>query len=157
MWLANGQSGTSTSNSTTLMVMGPINETAVFYAGLQISSGANGHVNYNYGNVSGTVAAGASSTIYVPPGSTVSLNALSDSAFYTSAGWSGLNQSSSASTQNFAVSAPTTVGASYTLNVVPIAIVAVLLVAVVAGVAVVIVRRGGSKQFIDSAGHGWKW
>ncbi len=156
-WESNGQATPATSNSTTLMVTGPINETAVFWAGLQISSRANGHVNYNYGNVSGTVPASSSATLYLPPGTEVSLSALPDSAFYSSAAWSGDNQSSSASTQNFAVSAPATIGATYTLNVISIAIVAVVLVGVVAAVAVIIAKRGGSKQFVDSSGHGWKW
>ena len=157
MWQSSAQAGVNTSNSTSLMVLGPVNETAIFYPGLQISSGANGHVNYDYGNVSGTVPAGSSATIYVPPGTPVSLTALPDSTFYSSSGWSGVNQSSSAGIQNFAVSAPTILAASYSFNVLSVAIVAVILVGVIAAVAVVIVRRSGSRDFVDSAGHGWKW
>jgi hypothetical protein len=156
MWATNGQFS-SNGNSTTFQVNGPTNETAMFSAGLIINSAANGHVDYNYGTTSGTVASSSSDTVYVSPGTNVLLNASPDSAFYSAGDWSIGNDSSTSSSKNIVVSAPTTVGASFGFNIGLIGIIAGVLVGIVVAVAVLIVRRGGSNQLSDNTGHGWKW
>ena len=49
--------GSANISSGAITVDTPLNETAVFYAEMVISSPSNGDITYNYGSVQGTVAA----------------------------------------------------------------------------------------------------
>jgi len=156
MW--NGAGGQINSSSTKIIVTGPMNITAEFYAMLSINSGSSGHVTYYYGSNSGTVSAGSMDMLYVPPGTNVSMSASSDSPFYTAGSWSTGNESSGSSSPFiFTVSSPMTVGASFDLNFTMIALIGAVAVGLIAAVAFLAIRRGGGKQFTDGSSHTWKW
>jgi len=73
----------------TLTVLGPANETAIFFPGLTIVSGNQGSVGYSYGTIGGTVRAGANATIYPPPGRNVTLTAMPATVSIKFVGWTG--------------------------------------------------------------------
>jgi hypothetical protein len=73
----------------TLTVLGPANETAIFFPGLTIVSGDQGSVGYSYGTINGTVLAGSNATIYPPPGRNVTLTAMPATVSIKFDGWTG--------------------------------------------------------------------
>ena len=126
----------SNSSSVAFPVSAPMNATANFYAGVDISTGPNGEVTYTYGTTTGTLGADSSRTIYVPPGTNVSFHASpsSPSFLYALSGWTVAgNGSIGASSPSISldVSSPTTVVASFTYNYTNLAIIAAVLVALV--------------------------
>lgn len=156
MW--SGLGGTSNQSSTNIQVTGPVNETAIFYAELQISPSSNGHVSYSFGSNSGTASAGSTTTLYVQPGTNVSLSAASDSFLYSTGSWSGQNSSSSSADQlDLSVTGPTSIEVSFALNTVVIALIAAIAVGAGGSVVFLLVRRGGGRDFGDGASHSWKW
>ena len=119
-----------------LQANGPIVENATFYPGLEITSGANGGVSYNYGSQSGTVAAGTSQTVYAPIGTVFSLNANPSSLFFKSDGWSP-SAAGPSGMATVRLGGPSSINASFSLNVVDLggivgAVVAVAVVGVYA-------------------------
>src|SRR5207253_1087395 len=62
-----------TQASPTVIVTGSFSETAILYAGLTIVAGGGGSVSYTYTGGAGTIPAGSSHTVYVRPGTNVSL------------------------------------------------------------------------------------
>jgi len=127
-----------------VIVTGSFSETAILYAGLTIVAGGGGSVSYTYTGGAGTIPAGSSHTIYVPPGTNVSL-VESPSTAYEFTGWSGVatgNQSSIRVT----VTEPVQVTASFSLTTTAAfalysAVGAVILIALLLAVAVVRRRR----------------
>ena len=73
----------------TLTVLGPANETAIFFPGLTIVTSDQGSVGYSYGTISGTVPAGSNATIYPPPGRNVTLTAMPATVSIKFEGWTG--------------------------------------------------------------------
>jgi len=156
MW--NGVEGQLNSSNTKIVVTGPLNITAEFYAMLSVNSGSSGHVTYNYGSNSGTISAGSTEMLYVPPGTNVSMSASSDSPFYSAGSWSSGNQSSESSSPFIVtISSPMTVGVTFDLNFTIIALIGAVAVGLIAAVAFLMIRRGGGKQFTDGSSHTWKW
>ncbi|MDA4115300.1 MAG: hypothetical protein OK442_01940 [Thaumarchaeota archaeon] len=70
-------------------VTGPLNESATFYPQLVISADGGTNVAYSYGSNSGTVQAGTTRTLYVPPSTNVTLRATPSLFFYSFASWQG--------------------------------------------------------------------
>jgi len=73
----------------TLAVLGPANETAIFFPGLTMITNDQGSVAYSYGTISGTVPAGSNATIYPPPGRNVTLTAMPATVSIKFDGWTG--------------------------------------------------------------------
>ena len=92
---------TGPQNNESVPLTSPVNETAIFYAGLMINSGPNGSVEYNYGNLSGTqsgiIQPGSNRTIFVLPNTVVNLTESPSSVVYIFHGWSGSTKANSIS------------------------------------------------------------
>ncbi|HYM40591.1 MAG TPA: hypothetical protein VEY12_10725 [Thermoplasmata archaeon] len=130
-----GDDASGTALTATLLVLRPMNVTAMFEAGLTITAGDGGSVAYAYGSVSGTVPAGTSATIYVPVGTSVTLTGSPSSWVQAFRGWSGASSETAAST-TVLVSAPGVVTGTFGVNLlvvdgVPFVVVVIALVAVV--------------------------
>lgn len=133
---ASSSAPVSTNATLSLLVAGPVNDTAVFYPGLTITSESDVSVSYSYPSgitsggaiVKGTVPAGESAVVYVPPAG-VQLSASSSSFLYSFRGWSGASSSGSPSI-SLVVNGPASIGVRSDLNYVDIGIIlaAVLLV-----------------------------
>lgn len=139
-WVGEGTGAyTGGANSTVLTVSAPIVETASFYPRLDIVASGAGSVEYSFGTTKGTVSSGSTTTLFVPPGTQVTLTAL-PSVFQALSGWAG---SSGASGDTITVSpvSPVRVTASFSPNIVELGGVAALAVVVVAVVAVALRRR----------------
>ena len=157
-WSGGGQVTNST-GSELLLLNGPANETAVFYAPIVLSASANGQISYSTNATSGMVGAGSSETIFVAPGTSISLSATSSSMLYSFGGWSisGNNASSSSPSFTVDISGPASVGASFSLSFTIIALLACASIAVVATVGILVSRGGKAKEFLESSAHNWKW
>ncbi len=156
MWT--GESGTFNQSSTGLLVTSPLNETAIFYVSLAISPASGGQVSYAYGSTSGMVSGGSTTTMYLPPGTNVSLSAGSDSTFYSPGSWS-VGNGSSPSSGSFALSveSPTSVSVSFNLNLTVIALIGLAIAGVLGSVVFVVLRRGGGRDMGGGVSHTWKW
>jgi hypothetical protein len=118
-WTGSGPGSYSGSaTSTSLEVEGPINETAVFYPGLNLSVESGGSVTYSYGSTLGRASAGQQ-VLYVPPGTNIALVANPSSAFYSFGGWA-VSHASAMPTLVIVVNAPTTTEATFSYNLVTI-------------------------------------
>lgn len=144
---SNGQTG-STGDALSIPVNSPINDTAVFYAGLTISAAPGVSVSYSYpsgtsnGAVGqGNVQAGTSAVVYVPS-IQVQLVAGTPSFPYSFAGWSGASTLSSPSI-SLAISGPASIGAKSTYNYLDIGIILAALIALIAVIAALSGRRSG--------------
>ena len=73
----------------TLSVLGPANETAIFFPGLTITTSGQGSVQYVYGKINGSVPADSTDTIYPPPGRNVTLTAVPVTVSIMFDGWTG--------------------------------------------------------------------
>ena len=89
-WSGSGADAyTGTSPTLDVKVTGPLNESATFYPQLVISADGGTNVAYSYGSDTGTVQAGTTKTLYVPPSTNVTLRA-TPSLFVDSFGsWQG--------------------------------------------------------------------
>lgn len=141
-WTGEGVGSYTGSNPAEEVSMGSaINETAVFYAGLALTSGAGGSVQYRYGQLNGSVPAGGNETLYVAPGTVVNLTSTPATVAYTFAGWSG-KLAGTAQNATLTVTAPTRVSASFGLDYTDIgAFYIVTIVVTVLAVYVFVVRR----------------
>jgi hypothetical protein len=89
MWNGSGAGAYSgTSPTLEVAVDAPINEKANFYVQLSIAADSGTSVAFSYGSQAGTVQAGTTQTIYVPPSARVTLRA-NPSVFYSFATWQG--------------------------------------------------------------------
>ena len=80
---------TGTSPSVSVVVTGPLSENATFYVQLAIAADGGTNVAYSYSSGSGTVHAGTTKTLYVPPSSNVTLRASPSLFVYSFASWQG--------------------------------------------------------------------
>ncbi len=145
-WAGTGTGAYSGSNAIGSITMNaPISETAAYYPGLTIVAGQGGSVVYSYGTVAGTVGAGSSVTIFVPPGTTVTLSATPSSFVDAFGSWTGAAPaaSSGASVQ---VSGPAVVSASFGLNLVFVGGLLAVILVVVAAVALLVFARRRKKD-----------
>lgn len=70
-------------------VTGPLSENATFYPGLVITTDAGTNVAFSYGSTTGTVQAGTTKTLYVPPSTNVTLRATPSLFIYSFASLQG--------------------------------------------------------------------
>ena len=119
---------------------GASNETAVFYPGVTISTEGPSSVSYRGGGVSGTVPAGAEEVVYVPPGTSLSLEGSSAPPWTGFSGWSGAVDATSSGAV-VVVSRPLAVTARSAYDVPGIAGSVLLLGAAAWGVAAALRRR----------------
>jgi hypothetical protein len=132
-WTGAGQgSAQGSSAALFLLVDGPANETATFYPGVTVTSNGPVSLAYSDGSNSGTISAGTSAVIYVPPNSTMSLKESSTPFFYSFSGWSGAS-SASESSISLAVSGPESLTADSSYNYAAIAIVVAAVVLITLG------------------------
>jgi Divergent InlB B-repeat domain len=126
-------------NTTTIKIQSPINETAIFFPGLTISTAGGGSVTYSYESPGGNVQ-GSSRTIYVPIGTSVLLTSEPDSFLSKLDYWTGPTSGNTSQT-SVKVSSPTMIGAQFGYNFLSIG----GIIAAIAGSAsagAVLVRRG---------------
>ena len=144
-WTGSGVGSYSgNTNSTTINVQAPITENATFYVGLTISTPSDGSVSYSYGN-SSSIQVSAQAEVYVPLGTSVTLNANPSSFLYKLNSWGGAATGSAPQTKVM-VDSPLTVEVQFGYNFVNIgAIIAVIIIAVI-GIAVVMKRRKSSRK-----------
>jgi len=145
-WSGSGEGAYSGQlNQTSVHVNGPITEGATFYPGLVITSGGNGAVGYSIGAHTGTVQAGGPLTIYAPAGTIVDLSATPSSLLFQFSAWtpSSLGNSGQASV---VLQSPTSVAATFSLNLLTIGGIIAAIVAV-ASVSVVALRRRAARYF----------
>ncbi len=130
----------------------PMNVTALFYPGLTISSGPDVSVFYSYPSVTstamvnGTISAGQSQLVYVPPAG-VQLSAAASSFLYAFKGWSGASTSSNPSI-TLSITGPSSIAASTTYNYLDLLIVAGVVLFVV--LVLVAAATRGSKKTVGS-------
>jgi hypothetical protein len=88
-WNGSG-TGAYTGTSTTIdvAVNAPLSEKATFYVQLSIAADSGTSVAFSYGPEVGTVQAGTTKTVFIPPSATVTLRA-NPSVFYSFASWQG--------------------------------------------------------------------
>ena len=82
-----GALGCNFSPTIDITVTGPLNENATFYPQFIISAGRGANIAFSYGSQAGTVQAGTSKTLYVPPSSNVTLRATPASFLYSFGSW----------------------------------------------------------------------
>jgi len=70
-------------------VTGPLSENATFYPQLAISADGGTDIAYSFGSSTGTVQAGTTKTLYVPPSTNVTLRATPSLFVYSFASWRG--------------------------------------------------------------------
>jgi len=134
-WSGTGLASYSGSQSgETTHLTSPVNETAIFYAGVVIISGPNGFIDYDYGNQSGTqsgiVQASSNSTIFVLPNTDVNFTESPSSVTYVFHGWSGDAKGNNVSTLLDVIS-PKSVSASFGLDYTDIAVFIIVTSAVI--------------------------
>ncbi|HVC26822.1 MAG TPA: hypothetical protein VND40_01550 [Nitrososphaerales archaeon] len=133
-----------------LTVLGPANETAIFFPGLTITADDQGSVAYSYGTISGTIPAGSNATIYPPLGRNVTLIAMPKTVSIKFQGWTGgvvgrqLPSSLQYDLQAWvSIESPNVVHASFATDYVDIRTFAVASIGVfIAASFVFIIRRG---------------
>ncbi len=86
---AGGAVGCNFSPTINITVAGPFSENATFYPELTVSAGGGTNVDFSYGSQTGTVLAGTTKTLYVPPSSNVTLRATPSVFIYSFASWQG--------------------------------------------------------------------
>ena len=90
MWSGSGVGAyTGTNPAIDVTVAGPLSENATFYAQLTISADGGTNIAFSYGSETGTVQAGTTKTLYVPPSSNVTLRASPSIFVYSFASWQG--------------------------------------------------------------------
>jgi hypothetical protein len=133
-----------------LTVLGPANETAIFFPGLTIITGSQGSVSYSFGTINGTVPSNSNATVYPPPGRNVTLTAMPATVSIKFEGWTGPvvgTQLPSALAHNLrvpvAIESPGVVHATFSTDYTDIRTFALASLGIFAGACFVfIVRRG---------------
>jgi len=115
-WVGEGDGSFSGSETNAaVQVNSPIKERAVFYPGVLLSASGGGSVQYAYDQNSGTIESGDSTTLYVPPDTTVSVSASPSSFIYSFNKWTGASTASS-SQSSIIVASPVTLTAGFGPN-----------------------------------------
>ena len=141
-WTGSGAGAyTGTSPSVNATVTGPLSENATFYPQLAISADGGTDVAYSYGSISGTVLAGTTKTLYVPPSTNVTLRATPSLFVYSFGSWqgAGLAKATKASLA-LVVASPTAVTGTSSLSY-PVVLGAAVVAAVVIILAVSLLAR----------------
>ncbi len=140
-WNGSGAGSYSGTDSSVLVtVESPIAENANFYAGLTISATNGGLVSYTYGSASGTIPEGESRSIFVPPGTNVSLTALPSSFLYAFTAWGGAI-STNVDKISVTVTSPLSMHANYSYNYFSIGLIIVAVLGLVVTVTFAARRR----------------
>ncbi len=114
-WIGSGNGSYSgTSSTAPVRLDAPVTETAVFYVGVTLTASSGGSLQYAYGGTSGWVPAGTAQTLYVTPGTSLTVTA-APSWFYQLDGWGGASPGSGTAVVLVA-NAPQAVSASFGLN-----------------------------------------
>ncbi len=110
-WIGSGSGAYSgTASAAPVALDGPVTETAVFDVGITLTASSGGSLEYAYGGTNGWVPAGSSATLFLTPGTNVTVHA-APTLFYQLDGWSGAT--GSASTVVLTADAPQTLSASF--------------------------------------------
>ena len=75
-------------SSVSIALNSPTQETAIFYIGIVFDTTDGGSIAYNYGGHAGSVPPNSKTTIYIPPGTIISIAANPTFFVYKFAGWS---------------------------------------------------------------------
>jgi hypothetical protein len=150
-WSGSGASAyTGTSPTTDVTVTGPLTENATFYVGLAISADAGTNVTYSYGSQSGTVQAGTTKTLYVPPSSSVTLRASPSLFVYSFSSWKGASLSSAKKPSlAVVVDSPTAVTGTSSPNY-PVVLGAAIITAVILILAISLWTRNRRRRSYDA-------
>ena len=141
-WQGSGSDSVSGSQPHLSLTVGPgapSTEIAAFYPGVTIHASGPSSVSYKDGSISGTVSAGGTEEVPVPPGSVLSLTGSSIPLWTSFSGWRGASNSTSQSI-TIQVSSPVTLNASSGYYIPGIAGL-ILVLAAVAGAATTFWRR----------------
>jgi hypothetical protein len=140
-WIGSGENPYSgQDNSTSVIVNGPITETATFYPGLTIASTIGGSIFNASDPTSQVLPEGGSRTVYVPPGSSVSLLAKPSSFLYVFSEWSGA-VSEKTNQISIVVDSPTSLQASYSYNYVNIGLIGSVIIGGIIATTITIMKR----------------
>ena len=118
----------------------PANETAVFYPGVSVDAAGPSSVSYSDGSVSGMVAGGSTTEVYVPPSSTLKLSGSSIPFLTGFTGWNGASNSTSTAV-SILVSGPVAISGVSSYDYLGIGAFAVLVALIVAATFVLVRRR----------------
>ena len=126
-WVGEGNGSFSGSETNAaVQVDSPIMESAVFYPGLLLSASGGGSMQYAYDQNAGTIKSGDSTTLYVPPGTTISVSASPSSFIYSFNSWMGASTAGS-SQSSITVASPVTLNAGFGLNFLNLGAIAALI------------------------------
>jgi len=108
---------TGTSPSVSVVVTGPLSENATFYVKLAVAADSGTNIAFSYSTGAGTVQAGTTKTLYVPPSSSVTLRAAPSLFVYSFASWKVMGAiSSTKPSLALVVDSPSTVTGASTYN-----------------------------------------
>jgi hypothetical protein len=141
-WRGNGSGSYSGDNQVTLItISSSVREQGVFYPGLTITAPpAGGSVQYSFASTVGSVDAGRTVTVYVEPGTSISLTANPSTMFYSFDKWSGSTNGSSTHT-SISVNSPSSLSASFGYNLETIGGIMVVVVIGAALASLMLLRR----------------
>ncbi|HUI00428.1 MAG TPA: hypothetical protein VLX56_02220 [Nitrososphaerales archaeon] len=138
-WVGSGAGAYSGTNSSVyLRFSGPLNESAVFYVQLSISADAKTNVAYSSPSGSGTVHAGSTQVVYVPPSANVTLQATPSLFLYSFGSWQG--GPASKPTTSVVVDSPSAVSATSSYSYLVLASMGTLVLGIVAALVSVLAR-----------------
>jgi hypothetical protein len=160
-WKFEGWNGTvgpsqlagGTNPALSLLVTAPVDAVATFYPGLVVTTPASISVSYSAqtsatGETTGTVGAGTTETIYVPPSSHVTLTAVPSSPLYSFNGWTGNLPRSS--TVSFVLSQPAVLGVASGVDYLVVTAIILVLVVIAALVTAALLSRRTAPRGQDS-------
>jgi hypothetical protein len=150
-WSGSGPNAyTGTTPTLDVTVTGPLIENATFYPGLAISADLGTNVAYSFGSQSGTVPAGTTKTLYVPPSSNVTLRASPSLFVYSFASWKGAGLSSETKPSlAVVVDSPTEVTGTSSPNY-PVVLGAAIIAAVILILAISLWTRNRRRRSYDA-------
>jgi len=131
----------------TIVVGSPMNETGEFDVGIILSASSGGQLFYNDGSSQGTISGGSTQTVYLTPGTRISLSASPSSTLY-SFGKLSLGSYVISSNPSYSVlaSTPVTISASFGPNYAILALLGLATFGAVAFGMFFVARRKQSKE-----------
>jgi hypothetical protein len=132
-WISNATSGT---------VLGPSEIQASYQNeyGVTLASGNDGSVSYMMGSNSGTISPGMVQTLYVKPGTEISLSAVPASFWYEFGGWSGTAKGSGGQIEE-SIDSPAMFSGGFSINAFKVIGVIVVVAGLLALGVLLLVRR----------------